>query len=263
MRAIYAQQIGHLREAMQRFWRATRCRSHVRACYPFVRIHTDTVARLSLGSRPAELWLCTGPGRYETTLTRPDLYGDYYLEQFGLLRNHGVELEVGTSTHPIPVHFRFAEHDHIEGTLDAQRRLLMRDVFDLPTWSAMDDGIANGTWEPAPVMPAVEPVHGRAGWTIHCTGCATTPARRRTGSRTSCCSPATSSTLTGSCGWDTRSHAQTRQRIHVASSEPGNVVTRRTGLPAERPTRSTAAATPAANAGLPPDAEPTAAASPW
>jgi AMP nucleosidase len=28
-----------------------------------------------------------------------------------------VELEVGTSTQPIPVHFSFAEHDHIEGTL--------------------------------------------------------------------------------------------------------------------------------------------------
>src|SRR5690606_18077868 len=41
--------------------------------------------------------------------------------------------------------FSFAEHDHIEGTLSAERRLLMRDVFDLPDLSAMDDGIANGS----------------------------------------------------------------------------------------------------------------------
>jgi AMP nucleosidase len=115
-----------------------------------VRIHTDTVsrtaepdiARLSYG-------FVAGPGRFETTLTRPDLYKDYYLEQFRLLlENHQVELEIGTSTQPIPVHFSFAEHDHVEGNMGAQRRMLMRDVFDLPDLAAMDDGIANGTYEP-------------------------------------------------------------------------------------------------------------------
>jgi AMP nucleosidase len=29
----------------------------------------------------------------------------------------------------------------------AERRLLMRDLFDLPDLYAMDDGIANGTFE--------------------------------------------------------------------------------------------------------------------
>src|SRR6185436_9535169 len=54
--------------------------------------------------------------------TRPDLYGNYYLEQFRLLRqNHGVELEVGTSTQPIPIHFSFAEHDHIDYSLHRLR----------------------------------------------------------------------------------------------------------------------------------------------
>ena len=48
----------------------------------------------------------------------------------------------GTSTQPIPIHFSFAENDHIEGTLSPERRLLMRDVFDLPDLGSMDDGIA-------------------------------------------------------------------------------------------------------------------------
>jgi AMP nucleosidase len=92
-----------------------------------------------------------GPGRFETTLSRPDLYAGYYLEQFTLLlENHGVELEVGTSSQSIPVHFSFAENDHIEGSLSAERRQLMRDVFDLPDLTAMDDGIANGTYMPRP-----------------------------------------------------------------------------------------------------------------
>ncbi|RYF63513.1 MAG: AMP nucleosidase, partial [Comamonadaceae bacterium] len=85
---------------------------------------------------------------YETTLTRPDLFARYYTEQFRLLlENHQVELEVGTSSQPIPIHFSFAENDHIEGTMTAERRALMRDVFDLPDLHAMDDGIANGTHE--------------------------------------------------------------------------------------------------------------------
>jgi AMP nucleosidase len=93
----------------------------------------------------------SGPGTYETTLTRPDLFANYYLEQFRLLlKNHNVSLEVGTSAQPIPVHFSFAVNDHIEGNLSAERRLMLRDRFDLPDLGAMDDGIANGTFETAP-----------------------------------------------------------------------------------------------------------------
>ncbi len=152
VRAIYAQQIGHLREAMQRFVAGDTLPGHVRACYPFVRIVTDTVSRHGVqDAAHLSYGFVAGPGRYETTLTRPDLYGHYYLEQFELLlRNHGVELEVGTSTQPIPVHFSFAENDHIEGAMSAERHQLMRDVFDLPDLSVMDDGIANGTWEARP-----------------------------------------------------------------------------------------------------------------
>ncbi|MGZ5786482.1 MAG: AMP nucleosidase, partial [Ramlibacter sp.] len=131
VRLIYQQQIDHLREAMQRFVAGEALPGHVRACYPFVRIHTDTVARQNaLENSGLSYGFVANAGRFETTLTRPDLYANYYLEQFRLLRqNHGVELEVGTSTQPIPVHFSFAEHDHIEGSLSAERRLLMRDVF--------------------------------------------------------------------------------------------------------------------------------------
>jgi AMP nucleosidase len=155
-REIYDSSIAHLREAMQRFVAGEVLPGHVRACYPFVRVQTDTVARKGPSPDTAQLsfGFVAGPGRFETTLSRPDLYADYYLEQFTLLiQNHGVELEVGTSSQPIPVHFSFAENDHIEGSLSLARRQLMRDVFDLPDLAAMDDGIANGTYEPGPGEP--------------------------------------------------------------------------------------------------------------
>ena len=152
VRLIYDQQIAHLRDAMQRYVAGETPRRHVRACYPFVRIHTDTVARATLEAHDItqlSYGFVAGPGHYETTLTRPDLYNDYYLEQFRLLlQNHGVALEIGLSQQPIPIHFSFAENDHIEGTMSTERRMLMRDVFDLPDLAAMDDGIANGTYEP-------------------------------------------------------------------------------------------------------------------
>jgi AMP nucleosidase len=149
---IYDQQIAHLRDCMQRYVAGETLPGRVRACYPFVRIHTETVARATLEMpdiTQLSYGFVAGPGTFDTTLTRPDLYATYYLEQFRLLlENHSVELEIGTSTQPIPVHFSFAEHDHIEGHLSAERRMLMRDAFDLPDLAAMDDGIANGTYEP-------------------------------------------------------------------------------------------------------------------
>jgi AMP nucleosidase len=151
VQAIYRSSIEHLRGSLQRFVSGADDGQHVRACYPFVRVRTDTVARadsrLSYG-------FVAGPGTFETTITRPDLFGDYLLQQFRLLlKNHGVSIEVGTSAQPIPVHFSLAEHDHLEGNMSAERRVRMRDLFDLPDLAAMDDSIANGTHDPRPGEP--------------------------------------------------------------------------------------------------------------
>ena len=147
---IYGQSIAHLRDAMRRFVAGDDALGHVRACYPLVRVQTDTVSRQGNAEGAGLSYgFVAGPGRFETTITRPDLFQAYYREQFELLlQNHGVALEVCTSTQHIPVHFSFADNDHIEGTMDATRRARMRDVFDLPDLAAMDDGIANGTFEP-------------------------------------------------------------------------------------------------------------------
>jgi AMP nucleosidase len=145
---IYDASVAHLQEALQRFVAGQTPPARVRACYPLVRVHTRSSARadsrLSYG-------FVAGPGVYETTLTHPTLFAAYLRAQFELLRsNHGVELEVGTSAQPIPVHFSLAGMDALEGSLTAEQRLAMRDLFDLPDLGAMDDGIANGTHEPAP-----------------------------------------------------------------------------------------------------------------
>jgi len=231
---IYDSSIQHLRQAMQRFVAGDDSQGHVRACYPLVRIHTDTVSRKP-GSEAARLsfGFVAGPGRFETTLTRPDLYRSYYLEQFRLLlQNHGVELEVGTSSQPIPVHFSFAEHDHVEGQMSAERRTLMRDVFDLPDLAAMDDGIANGTYspkagEPQPLSLFTAP---RVDYSLH-------RLRHYTGT-----APEHFQNFVLFTNYQfyidefvRLGHAEMAKPDgeYVAFVEPGNVVTRRVGLPAQ------------------------------
>ena len=151
VQALYLAQVSHLRQHLQAYIAGQVPAARVRAWYPSVRVSTDTVARadtrLSFG-------FVAGPGVYETTLTRPELFEDYLREQFKLLlRNHGVALDIGLGPQPIPVHFSLAEAEHMEGTLSQEQRSRLRDLFDLPDLAAMDDGIANGTHEPAPREP--------------------------------------------------------------------------------------------------------------
>ncbi|HEY0202367.1 MAG TPA: AMP nucleosidase, partial [Burkholderiaceae bacterium] len=229
VRAIYDNSLNHLRDAMQRFVAGESLPGHVRACYPFVRVHTETVAR---AASSLAYGFVEGPGRFETTLTRPDLFSTYYAEQFRLLRqNHGVELEVGTSSQPIPVHFSFAENDHIEGHMSAERRMLMRDLFDLPDLAAMDDGIANGTWQarPGEAQPLSLFTAPRVDYSLH-------RLRHYTGT-----APEWFQNFVLFTNYQfyidefVRLGQQAMADPHseyVAFIEPGNVVTRRTGLPA-------------------------------
>ncbi len=151
IRQIHSASVTHLREALRRYADGEEPTERVRAFYPFIRLQTSTAARPD--SRLAYGFLA-GPGHYETTVTRPDLFGDYYREQMRLLiANHGAPIEIGTSRQPIPVHFSFAETDHLESAMDPARQARLRDLFDLPDLSTMDDSIANGTHEPARAAP--------------------------------------------------------------------------------------------------------------
>ena len=94
------------------------------------------------------------PGHYSTTITRPDLFETYLIEQLRLImRNHGVPVTVSESETPIPLHFAFLEGTHVDGSIADLLKRPLRDVFDVPDLNATDDLIANGTYEPAPGEP--------------------------------------------------------------------------------------------------------------
>jgi AMP nucleosidase len=122
-----------------------------RAFYPEVSVETTSYvqidSRLAYGHMPS-------PGRYATTVTRPDLFECYLIEQLRLLmRNHGIEVTVGESETPIPLHFAFKEGSYVEAAVAERISRPLRDMFDVPDLNGTDDHIANGTFESAPGEP--------------------------------------------------------------------------------------------------------------
>ncbi|WP_169310901.1 AMP nucleosidase [Cereibacter changlensis] len=119
-----------------------RPKTRVRAYYPEIRLTTTSFtradSRLSFGH-------VAQPGTYATTVTRPDLFRNYLVQQIGLLiENHSVPVMIGVSDTPIPVHFAVAGNPAVsvpqEGVLDFS----LRDVFDVPDLATTNDDIVNG-----------------------------------------------------------------------------------------------------------------------
>ena len=117
--------------------------TRIRAFYPEIRLtttsHVKTDSRLSFGH-------VAGPGTYATTVTRPDLFRNYLIQQIDLLiRHHGQPIVIGPSETPVPVHFAVAGNPKVsvpqEGVLDFS----LRDVFDVPDLATTNDDIVNGT----------------------------------------------------------------------------------------------------------------------
>jgi len=147
---IYERNTGFLRAQFEAYAAGHALESRVRATYPFVRITTVTHARVD--SR-LSYGFVAGPGIHETTVTRPDLFDEYFAEQIGLLiDSHGVPVEIGESAEPIPIHFAYRRDINVEANISARERPL-RDLFDTPDLATMDDAIVNGTLSLAPGAP--------------------------------------------------------------------------------------------------------------
>ncbi|THD85484.1 AMP nucleosidase [Aliigemmobacter aestuarii] len=117
--------------------------ARIRAFYPEIRLTVTSFAktdsRLSFG-HVAE------PGTYATTVTRPDLFRHYLIQQIGLLmQSHGVPVLIGPSETPIPVHFAVAGNPGVSVPQEGVLEFSLRDVFDVPDLATTNDDIVNGT----------------------------------------------------------------------------------------------------------------------
>ncbi|MBB3934526.1 AMP nucleosidase [Aureimonas phyllosphaerae] len=151
LRRIYAASVEFLCESFDEVLETSDTSRRYRAFYPQVAIrtagHARVDSRLSFGFVP-------GPGHYATTITRPELFGDYLVQQFEqLLKNHGQPIEVGLSKTPIPLHFALPEGTYVDGARAERLDKPLRDIFDVPDLEATDDRIVNGNYVPMPGEP--------------------------------------------------------------------------------------------------------------
>ncbi len=146
VKEIYYSNVGYLKDSFEEFSKGDNLVSPVHAFYPFVQVSTKKGPK---GDTRRSYGYVTTPGKYRATLTRPDIFEHYYLEQFDLLLEHhkGVKLEVGVSKKPIPLHFALGEGYHLESTLTKRQMDKLPLLFDLPNLIDLDDRIANGTFE--------------------------------------------------------------------------------------------------------------------
>ena len=144
IREMYDANVNDLREAFAAFTRGQPPSGRMTRYYPLIRFESDNInradTRLAYGFVPE-------PGLYETTVTRPDIFGDYYAHQIEhLIRNHNCPVDIGLSNTPIPIHFALGEDFHPEGDLTEEQMKQVPYLFDIPDMTLMEDDIANGAY---------------------------------------------------------------------------------------------------------------------
>ena len=137
---IYEQSVTRIRESFARLSSGTAAGPRA-AHYPYVgftvgHAELNTDARHSYG-------VLLEAGEYRATLTRPDLFADYYREQIAMvMRRHGIPVEVGLSHRPIPL--PYVIESSVVDVREAEIRAL-QEHFALPNLRQTDDDIANCT----------------------------------------------------------------------------------------------------------------------
>ncbi|MGA8261717.1 MAG: AMP nucleosidase [Arenicellales bacterium] len=146
---LYNEAAHRVQRRFGRFLEGERQDSGQDAFYPYIGIEVGA------GDLPDDMRLSWGavrqPGTYGTTLTRPDLFQEYYRQQIeALLDHHRVPVYAGISDRPISLPFIDEE---TSTDIDPRDKRDMRRLFQGPDLAHIDDSIANGTYEPAPGHP--------------------------------------------------------------------------------------------------------------
>ncbi len=126
----------------------------IRAFYPEVRITTTSFAKIDSRHSFGHV---AAPGTHAATITRPDLFRNYLIQQIDqLIRNYDTEVVIGPSSTPMPVHFAVARDPSVTVPHEGAAAFTLRDAFDVPDLTTTNDDIVNGTNKPDP--DGVEPL---------------------------------------------------------------------------------------------------------
>ncbi len=139
---LYEEATGFLSKKFSESLLGAKPSHRYRAHYPEIRLvstsYVQADSRLAFG-HVAE------PGVYSATVTRPDLFRNYLIQQIGLvIRTHGQKVMIGPSDTPIPVHFAVMNDASLSVPQEGALQFQLRDVFDVPDLATTNDDIVNG-----------------------------------------------------------------------------------------------------------------------
>ena len=160
---LYQESVKEIKDNFDLLMTNTQTASINHACYPFVGL---IIKKKDLCFDPSLSYgVISEPGVYGSTLTRPDLFYDYYLEQFSLLlERHKCLLVVGISDAQIPLPYVV---DHTPTQMDDDQLWIVKNGFVLPNLSRIHDHVPNGTCPPSTIRPLSLFTGERVDYSLH------------------------------------------------------------------------------------------------
>ncbi len=142
---IYTHNTNYLKTAFKQYLQGEVFSGRFRAYYPEVRMENESYAQVNSHLSYGYVVM---PGSYSTTVTQPKLFRRYLIDQLTLLiTNHGQEITVLESDVVIPVHFALDAAAPLSNPNGSNVSAQLRDIFDVPDISFVNDDIVNGTYE--------------------------------------------------------------------------------------------------------------------
>ena len=157
LKSLYASAVLDLRQAVKTFLETgerpdAQARADGLFSYPRLRVSW-------FGERPANLETrafgrLSRPGVYETTITRPDLYGAYLLQQLEFLeKDYGAKFEVEPSDQEIPFPYVLDGSDVV---LDRSMTAAIARFFPTTDLAHIGDEISDGLWDVGEAFPLAQ-----------------------------------------------------------------------------------------------------------
>jgi len=141
---LYEENIKHISKRFKEFASGKEISEQVHGYYPYIRMDIKSAGIRNKHKGHLSYGLVSSSGRYETTLTAFEVFEGYYKDQIALLlKNHKIPVEVGLSEEKIPLQFALKSDNDI-GKVPFELQADIKDIFDSPDLTIMEDDIANG-----------------------------------------------------------------------------------------------------------------------
>ncbi len=151
---LYQRSVQAISKALQRFLdtgRPPTAAERRKYCYPFLRVTWSGNGGPPPPNRRAFAKMQT-PGIYQTTVTHPDIFRPYLIEQLQpLVAEYGATLDVGISDQEIPYPYVWDIADDATSSHASAANLAR--LFPVPQLSSIGDEVADGQWITPPEGP--------------------------------------------------------------------------------------------------------------